>query len=212
MSTFATSLRSVGLVPTKGALHVLRWESTTATKYNSGNTIWIVESPWRKQKFLGFMRTKMLFDLCSPLEMQMLLDEPSSLRDTLFIDSLLAKKQFKVPLGILWPRIGQLHSLGYESFVSQINLNDFQKRFVYRITEFDKSNRPPKKYSGYVRNSSAVGSKRGLPRREPIPAISVTEYADKINFLEFLTVGRFLGSTQISIHYPDDWIQLGPKR
>jgi hypothetical protein len=208
----SSSLRSVGSVPTKGSLHVLRWGSSTNSKYKSGKTSWVIESPWRKQTFLHFMKTKYLWGLATPMEAQMLLDEPGSLRDTLFLQSLLAKEENRVPLSILWPRIGILDQLGYKSFINFKVFDDLERRFVFRVTEYDHRLRPPKKYSGYVRSPSGVGSKRGLPRREPVPAISVEEYALESDFLGFLTVGSFMGTTQFSLQCPDDWTQLGPKR
>jgi len=194
-----------------GPRRTLRWGSNTVSRYNSGKTFWIVETKLRKETFIRLLRTKYLWGLAKPIEVQALLDEPSSLRNTIFTDSLLAKQINKVPLVKLWPRIGYLHSLGKVSFMST-KAFECIVNFPYRITEYDIPIRPPKKYSGYVRNPSAVGAKRRIQRQPEIPEKVVEEYVQECSFLEFLTVGDLLGTTQFSIQRPDDWVQLDPKR
>jgi len=179
-----------------GPRRTLRWGSTTISTYNPGKTSWVIETRLRRSTFLRLLKTKELWDLNTPLETQALLDEPGTLRDVLFTDSLIAKRRFGTELGILWPRIEYLQILGNVSFFSPRGLNNVKGQ-TFRITEYDNPIRPPKKYSGYVRNPSSVGSKRRLPRQILDIEEAFEEYADETSFLEFLTVGRILGTTLV---------------
>jgi hypothetical protein len=135
------------------------------------------------------------------IELRCLLDEPSVLRDQLFIDILISRKQ--VSLQLLLKRIAYLKQLFPINFIDLKTYRQYEKQFVYRIREIDIPTRKPKKYSGWVRNSSAVGSKRSGPRRELIPSFNVEENVQDFSFLEFLTVGELMGRS-VSLKHSDD--------
>jgi len=61
----------------------------------------------------------------------------------------------------------------------------------FSIEEIRKSIRPADKYSGYVRNSSSVGSKSSNKLVRPEPETPEWIDTKEIDFLEFLTVGEF---------------------
>jgi hypothetical protein len=61
----------------------------------------------------------------------------------------------------------------------------------YHIQELRQAIRKADKYSGYVRNSSSVGSKSTNKIFRPEPETFEWNKSVKIDFLEFLTVGEF---------------------
>jgi hypothetical protein len=188
-----SSLRKLKVGNLVGFRETFRWRSNTISRHNPGETFWIVQTSLHKEKFLLFLKYKMLLDQAHAIEQQCLLDLPMTLRDNLFIDSLLAKRRNNVPLEILWPRIITLSQLyGLPALTPQV-YKEWSGRFPYCVEEFDRPARKPKKYSGYVRNPSSVGSKRRLPRQELIPEDSVEEYVRDVSFLEYLTVGVLKG-------------------
>jgi hypothetical protein len=69
--------------------------------------------------------------------------------------------------------------------------------------EVRKSIRKVKKYSGYVRNSSSVGSKKFSKTSNHIPETFEWSSYEELDYYEFLTVGRFSG-TALEIRFPDD--------
>jgi hypothetical protein len=131
------------------------------------------------------------------------MDNFSVLRDQVFIDSLLANKINKVPLDTLIIRLDYLVQKFGIPFLEFKTYREYSKRFEYKIREIDSPLRKPKKYSGWVKNSSSVGSKRFGPRREPIPSFNVKEIVHDLSFLEFLTVGELMGRS-VSLKHPED--------
>jgi len=140
-------------------------------------------------------------------EQRYLFDNFEVLRDQVFIDSLIANKVNKVPLKLLKTRLDYLVQKFGINFLESNTYEKYKTQFVYKIREIDSPSRKPKKYSGWVKNSSSVGSKRQGPRREPIPGFNVKEIVRESSYLEFLTVGELMGRP-VSLKHPDD----GPKR
>jgi len=193
-----------------GPHRTLRWGSSTLPLNEIGKTFWSIETPLRKEKFLLLMKMKFLEnDLC-PILTQCLLDEPSSLRDELFVSSAIAARKNNVPLDKLWPRIEFIADLLNKPQFKKIILKQWENRFPYRVREYDVPTRKPKKFSGYVRNSSSVGSKRRLPRMEPDPETLQWDSGEKLDVLTFLTVGELKGHS-VSLRHPDEG-PISPKR
>jgi hypothetical protein len=69
--------------------------------------------------------------------------------------------------------------------------------------EIRRSIRKVKKYSGYVRNSSAVGSKQFAKISPIIPERFEWISYEEIDYYEFLTVGKFSGAA-LEILFPDE--------
>lgn len=122
-------------------------------------------------------------------EQRLLFDAPGVLRDDLFL-ALLRAKNSTVPKNILEARLQQLQRLQGQPIWEMNLLRTFDGVLSYEISEILKPIRKGKKYSGYVRNSSAVGSKRGFGQARPEPETFewTTEYT--IDYYEYLTVGR----------------------
>jgi len=190
--------------PLVGPRRTLRWASSTVSKNNPGKTFWVIETLLRKGKLLAFLKERLLRGEASQIEIQCILDEPGTLRDQLFYNSLLAKNNLGVPLDILRPRMKTLSSVfGLISPLSESKYQEWLKRFPILIREYDNPTRPPKKFSGYVRNASSVGSKRRTPRAELLTEDTLEEYFSEFNFLEYLAVGELMGRS-VTLKHPDE--------
>jgi hypothetical protein len=148
----------------------------------------------------------MIYQEAHIVEQRCLLDSPFALGDELFVNMLIAYRRNNVPVELLLKRGKYLAQLYELPWLSEETYRMWDKQQSYHIQEFDSPTRKPKKYSGYVRNSSAVGSKRGRPRIELIPSFNVEEYDRDIDFLEFLTVGELMGRS-VSFQHPDDGLK-----
>lgn len=176
----------------KGPRHELHWWSSTPSKMNPGQTFWFVTSRNSKDKFLLLLKYKELVGEIEKVEQRCLFDQLGTLRDELFLASLTAHRVNNVPLKSLLGRVEFLAKLYDLPFLTSKDYQA-QKGQPYEIREIDLPTRRPKKYSGWVRNSSAVGSKRSGPKIEPDVKFGFEEYVREFNFLEFLTVGELMG-------------------
>jgi hypothetical protein len=138
-----------------------------------------------------------------------LFDAPGVLEDNLFI-SLLKARELGVNQKVLSQRLNLLQRmLGLQEW--SLNLYyTYNGVVAYEIMEVRSTIRKVKKYSGYVRNSSSVGSKRNSGTNKPEPEIfEWTALTEEIDYFQFLTVGRFSsGFLSEEIFFPED----GPKR
>jgi hypothetical protein len=81
-------------------------------------------------------------------------------------------------------------------------LKQWKKLVTYDIEEHDRSIRKPKKYSGYVKSPSSVGSKRST-QAHPEPGIFQWSSVVEIDYFRALTVGEFIGASLVIV-LPDD--------
>lgn len=185
-----------------GGFYTHRWRSSTSPKYNPGISYWIVNSRLKKHKFIRFLQMRVLFEETSEVEQRCLYDAPGVLNDNLFISALRAKIT-GVNLNILSIRLNSLSLLTGLPRLDLPLLRTWEKICVYSIQEFSRAIRKPKKYSGYVRSPSSVGSRRTTKRTLPDPEIVEWSSVKEIDFLSALTVGEFHGESLV-IHLPDE--------
>lgn len=179
------------------SFRTLRWKSSNQQANKSTETFWIAKTNFRLHKFLLFLKMRHLLGSSSEVEVKVLLDGPGVMKDDLFIDALRAKIS-GVPIDLLLERLNWLQRLEGKQEWSFNLLKTWENCINYEIMEIRKPVRKAKKFSGWVRNSSAVGSKRpGKSKSEP----EIFEWSnfDNLDYFEFLTVGRFNG-TSIDIY------------
>jgi hypothetical protein len=140
-----------------------------------------------------YLKMKHLLGTTSELEIRILLDGPGVMKDNLFIDALRAKIS-GVPNEILVERLNWLQELEGRQKWSFNLLSTWEKCINYEVMEIRKPIRKAKKFSGWVRNSSAVGSKRP-GKSKPEPEIFEWSSFENLDYYEFLTVGGFNGTS-----------------
>lgn len=140
--------------------HTFGWRASSPTQKNENESFWQVRTNFRKEKFIRYMKLKHLYVGLSTDELQFLVDSPGVLGDNIFISALRAKRE-GVPLDILGERYRFLYSLGIISTENTQNLlYTYDGSIKFQIFRTERAIAKFKKFSGYVRNSSAVGSKR----------------------------------------------------
>lgn len=122
-------------------------------------------------------------------EYKLLLDSPGVLEDNLFFDALRAWNT-EVPDRILWKRLEILQGLLGTDIWNPNLYFTLNGTVRYEIYEMRSSIRKAQKYSGYVRNSSAVGSKRSSQKNVPEPEIFEWNNDVEIDYFLFLSVGE----------------------
>lgn len=182
--------QSVHRVESLRAFRTLTWRSSEQTPNSPTKTFWTIRSAQRKHKFISYLQLKVLLGLASNAEIACCYDAPGVLKDDLFIDALRAWKT-DVPKKLLWQRLQTLQRLQQLPLWSENLYYTFDNTFSYEMQLVRKSIRKVKKYSGYVRNSSAVGSKRSSRPTQPEPESFEWNFDVKIDFYHFLTVGEF---------------------
>lgn len=126
-------------------------------------------------------------------------DAPGVLRDDQFL-ALLQAKISGVPMDVLESRLQSLQRLLGQPTWEMNLLRTFDGVLSYEISEILKPIRKGKKYTGYVRNSSSVGSKRGFGGTKPEPETFEWNTESTIDFLAYFSVGQLsLASGDISL-------------
>ena len=175
-----------------------KWRASIPSQNNSAEAFWIVQTNRKLMSFLDFLKLKNLFGSLSAMEKQFLYDSPGVLNDRLFIDALRAKmtdvesKTFRERLEIC------SFIAGKSSIWNPQLLKTWEGTTIYRIQLCEKPISKAKKFSGWIRSSSAVGSKRA-GKAKPEPETFEWKIDDEIDYYNILTVGEFPGTVGIQI-------------
>lgn len=179
-----------------------RWRSSNYSSNTLTETFWSIRSNFRMHLFVEYLKMKAILGSPSMLEMRALYDAPGVLSDDLFIDALRAQ-QSGVQLNVLLQRLRVAQQWLQRRSWSLNLLYTYANSIAYEIVELRKTIRKVKKYSGYVRNPSAVGSKKkGKPSSTNPETFEWNSYEDT-DWYEFLTVGKFSG-TSLEIAFPEE--------
>jgi hypothetical protein len=170
-----------------------RWKSSNQQANIPTETFWLVKSNFKLFSFLSFLKLRVFEGRNSKTEYKCLIDGPGVLDDSLFIGALRA-----LMVGIdresLFQRIAWVQGLENQTPWTSNLLRQWESSIRYEIKEIRRPIRKARKYSGWIRNSSSVGSKRpGKPKPEP-GTFEWNNY-EKLDYYNFLTVGRFLGTS-----------------
>lgn len=180
----------------------LRWRSTNNLPNSSTETFWIVRTNFRMYTFIQYIKMKAFFDEITPLEARMLYDAPGVLSDCLFISALRAKHS-DVQVNILLRRLAQVQ-LWLQSKPWTPNLYyTYNNSVTYELIEARQSIRKGKKYSGYVRNPSSVGSKKAKKPINIIPESFEGNSYEEFDWYEFLTIGKISG-VSLEVFFPEE--------
>jgi len=186
-----------------------RWRNNSTNSEISGlETFWEMKSNVRLETALSLLKLKFIWGELSPREQQFLWDHPSTFRDQVFLALASAKVRSKVPLKELVKRLSKvLELLGKKNLFRKELIVQWEGNTVLLITQKSYPIRKFTKFSGYVRNSSSVGSKhRNKFNFEPIPEKDSTERFDEFEFVyEAITVGEVIsrtGSLSVTLKKP----------
>lgn len=171
------------------AFRTLRWTSSNNLPDTATKTFWSINTLQRKFVFIEYMKMKMFFGNLSVFEYRCLMDAPGVLTDDLFIESLIASRQME-DKELLLQRLNILQRI--------LNRQPWNFNLYYTLSgvthftmqECRKTIRKADKYSGYVRNSSSVGSKNSKRGSFLEPETFEWDNNEQIDFLRFLTVGE----------------------
>lgn len=135
------------------------------------------------------MKMKSLLGKLNEVEARLLFDIPGILDGNLFFDALRAWRT-ETPIELLWARLRTLLRLESKPDMSPNLFYTLNGTIAYEIVESRLSIGNVKKYSGYVRNSSSVGSKRASKISIPEPeSVEWTNNIEK-DYFSYLTVGE----------------------
>lgn len=172
------------------SFRTLTWNSSNNLPETATKTFWRIDTNVRKFNFIEYLKMEHFFFGLN-LELQRsLFDAPGVLSDDLFVELLIAKQQVENQ-ELLLQRLNILRKLQGKKEWNLNLLFTLRGNLSFRMWEVRSAIRTATKFSGYVRNSSAVGSKS--PKSLIIPEPETLEWNNvvKIDFLSFLTVGEF---------------------
>jgi len=136
------------------------------------------------------LKLKFLLGKANETEARCLLDCPGVLENHFYLEAVKAFRT-EVERELLFKRLGYLQRLYGIPEWSENLLYTFEGNVKYEMVELRRSIRKVKKYSGYVRNSSAVGTKRRSNNPKPEPERFEWNSNVEKDFFSFLTVGEF---------------------
>jgi hypothetical protein len=179
---------------TSGPIRTYRWKSSIQQPNNSTETFWVLKSNVRISKFLECKKLEHFLQGIPIKEMQALFDAPGVISDNLFLDLLRSKNsllslndqlQILSRNKLLLQRLQGLQSmLGITCWTVNL-LYTYLGDLKYELVLLRVPIRKVKKFSGWVRNSSAVGTKRsrGKSLDTEIFESSLIEEFDYYHFL-----------------------------
>lgn len=166
-----------------------RWKTSTTPSNVKYETFWVIRTNVRREKFIWYLKVKFLVEGLGTDELQMLIDCPSVMKDNLFFDALRAQRS-RVSTRLIGERLTILNKHGLGTFSFNLNLYyTFRGTIAYQTYVAEKPIGKFKKFSGYVRNSSSVGSKRQSGTRSE-PENFQWKMAIEYDYYTFLTVGE----------------------
>lgn len=168
----------------------LSWNSSNNLANSRTKTFWEVKTNVSKNVFIRFLQMKNLVESLSVFEQRCLFDAPGILTDNLYLDALRAWRT-EIPKKILWLRLAWLQELREQIPFSPNLYYTHKGNIKYQLSELRSPIRKVEKYTGYVRNSSQVGSKRSSKVFIPEPEIIKWTESVEIDYYLFLTVGEF---------------------
>lgn len=183
----------------------LTWRSSKQAADTPTETLWKVRTNFRLQTFTKYLKMRHFYEGLPVNQQRLLFDAPGVLRDDLFLALLRAKNE-DVPLNILEARMQSMQRLLGQSPWTMNLLSTFDGVLSYEISEILKPIRKGKKYSGYVRNSSSVGSKRGFGKAKPEPETFEWNTESTIDFFTYFSVGQLSlasGETSLILTSPE---------
>lgn len=176
----------------------LKWKSSNILPDTPTETFWLIRTNFRLQTLLNHWKTQHFLGELPDLEFRCLIDFSGTLRDELFI-ALLRAKISEIPMEILWKRLNFLKTMLGQKPWEKESYFSREGDLKYELFEMRKPLRKVKKYSGYIKSPSSKKSSRGK-LQTPEPEIFEWSQYSEIDYYEFLTVGRFSGSSmEISI-------------
>lgn len=150
------------------SFRIRRWESSDQLPNNLTKTFWQLQTNVSYQKFLECKKLELFLKGLPLEELQCLFDAPGVLDDELFTSLLRAKNDLRLNLMkeeheiqlLLLRRLRVLQLILGLPLWSQNLLYTYKGNLKYELQLVRVAIRKVKKFSGWVRNSSAVGSKR----------------------------------------------------
>lgn len=176
----------------------IRFGSSNNQPNKLTKTFWSLESNVRKSTLLRYLSEKAILGLCSQLELRCLYDWPGVLEDDLFIAALRATR-LELPMDLLFKRIAWMQRLEDTKEFSQNDFWTLEGVVNLHIIENRVTIRKGKKFSGYVRNSSSVGSKSSKVTYIPEPESFEWRFDVKKDYFQFFSVGEFVSGGPGSI-------------
>ena len=187
--SFSTILwESRSVLPLKSYRN-LQWRSSKQAADTPTETIWKVRTNFRLSTFVEYLKMKHFYEGLPVNLQRCLYDAPGVLGDDLYL-ALLRAKTLELPLDVLEARLQSLQRLLGRSTWEMNLLRTFNGVLSYEINEILKPIRKGKKYTGYVRNSSSVGSKRGFGKSKPEPETFEWNTESTIDYFAYLSVGQ----------------------
>lgn len=181
--------KSVEGRPLRG-FRTIVWKSSSNIPNTSTQTFWIIRSNFKRHTYIKYLKLKVLFGNPTEDDLRCLLDLDEVFKDEIFIATLSVLRNFQINKEIVLERANTLRRfLG----ATEVFPNDFwtlEGTIAVEREERRVSIRRAKKYSGYVKNISALGTKRSSGSR-PEPEIYKWNNKLSIDFARYLSVGEF---------------------
>lgn len=169
----------------------LTWKSSNTSSNTLTETFWSIRTNVRMHLFIEYLKFKHLMGTTNLLEQRCLYDAPNVLNDNLYFDALRGK-EVMTDKKVFWSRLRILQKLEMRTIWSKNLFYTWDGTLTYSIQEIRRTIRKVKKYSGYVRTPSSVGSKRGNFSHTLIPESFEWNLNVEKDYFQFLTVGEFL--------------------
>lgn len=179
-----------------------KWASSNTIQNDSTKTFWRVRTNFRRETFIEYLKLKLLYDPnLSSLELRFILDLDTIINDEILM-ALLRARNLNINEEVAISRFLQALRLYSRKELTKNLFFTLEGTILYELEECRQSIRRVKKFSGYVRNASSVGSKKGSNSSKPEPEIFRWAGTDeKIDWFRYITVGELSSGRPESIFF-----------
>lgn len=179
---------------------ILRWGSSNNLPDTATKTFWQIRTLQKKFNFIEFMKMKMFFGNLDLVQYACLMDAPGVLNDDLFVATIVAARITQNREQLI-SRLNFIQKLENRRLWNTNLYYTLSGVVSFQMQECRQAIRKANKYSGYVRNSSAVGSKSSQSKFIPEPETFEWNQTKRIDYLQFLTVGELTQGTPGEIFF-----------
>lgn len=168
----------------------LVWESSNNIPQIPAKTFWITRTNFKRHTFIRYLKLKVLFGYGTEEDKRCLFDLNEVVFDNLYMAALRVANNKLVKFDLIIERLNTLNRFFDQPEYELNDLWTLEGTLSFEREEKRVSIRKAKKYSGYVRNISSLGTKKSRGSR-PEPEMSEWNNKLSFDFILFLTVGEF---------------------
>ena len=176
-------------------IFTFKWKANLlSSEISRSESFWVCNSSFNEEVMLKYLRLRYFWGHSLPIEYTAMFDHPKFLQDLEFSVALQAVATTELGKEEIMERLEHgLSLLGRKSLLRKALFSQWDNNIFLLVEEIVRSIRPHKRFSGWVRSASSIGSKRSRPQLlEPLKEeeFRQDQFDEYVFLYELISVGR----------------------